>query len=181
MKAKLWSKGWRLLFLLVLSWGFSLSPQASQAAPKTYVDPHGFFSFTPPPGWTEKDYPGASVGRVRFTAPDRQATMSIIVMPAPPQEATFDKLLAAKQAVVAKMRQEKPQGKFTLQEDKICQFRCVRLDTVFPGHLVMENYLLVEQGLSVSLGYTAKNRENLDKYRQTALSSFCTIKLKGKQ
>ena len=85
MKAKLWSKGWRLLFLLVLSWGFSLSPQASQAAPKTYVDPHGFFSFTPPPGWTEKDYPGASVGRVRFTAPDRQATMSIIVMPAPPQ------------------------------------------------------------------------------------------------
>ena len=178
MKAKLWRNAWWLMFVIFLSWGYS--PGLGDAAdnPKTFTDQQGYFSFTPPPGWTEKDYPGEKVGRVRFTSADRQATLSIIVMPATPQETTFEKLLAAKQQIVEKLRQEKPEGKYRLAEGTICKFKCVKLDVEFPGQIIQENYLFVEKGLSITLGYGAADQASLEKYRQVALDSFCTIKLK---
>ena len=164
--------------VIFLSWGYFPDLAAAADTSKTYTDPHGYFSFTPPPGGVERDFPGSTVGRIRFTAPDRRATLSIIVMPAPPQEATFEKLLADKRQIMEKMRQEKPEGKYRLAESTICQFRCVKLEVEFPGQIIQENYLFVDQGLSVSFGYAAKDQANLEKYRQVALDSFCTIKLK---
>ena len=58
--------------------------------------------------------------------------MSIIVQPAEPGE-TLEKLLAKKRDLVEKLRQEKPEGKFGLKEDQVCQFKCVRIDTEFPA------------------------------------------------
>jgi hypothetical protein len=129
----------------------------------------------------EKDYPDAKVGRVRFTSPDRQATLSIIVMPASPQEGTFEKLLAAKRLIMGKLQREKPEAKYRLAESTICQFKCVKFEVEIPGQLIQENYLLVEKGLNVSFGYAAANPAGLEKYRPLALDSFCTIKLKGKK
>ena len=119
MKVKLWRNAWWLLFALFLSWGYS--PGLGDAAdnPKTFTDQQGYFSFTPPPGWTERDYPGQTVGHIRFTSPDKEATLSIIVMPATPEEAIFEKLLAAKRRIVEKMRREKPDGKYGLAEATI--------------------------------------------------------------
>lgn len=178
MKARLWKKTLWLMSVIFLCWGFLSGPGDSVSSPQTFTDKAGFFSFTPPPGWTEKDYPGEKVGRVRFTSPDRQATLSIIVMPATPQETTFEKLLAAKQQIVEKLRQEKPEGKYRLAEGTICKFKCVKLDIEFPGQIIQENYLFVEKGLSITLGYGAADQASLEKYRQVALDSFCTIKLK---
>jgi hypothetical protein len=179
MKTKLWKKAWVLMLALFLSWGFFPGP-VDAAAPKTFTDKVGYFSFTPPPGWVEKDYPDAAMGRVRFTSPDRQASLSIIVLPAPAPETTFEKLLAEKQGIMERMRREKPDGKYRLGEGTICKFRCVKFVVEFPGQIIQENYLFVEKGLSVSFGYAAANQESLEKYRQTAQNSFCTIKLKKK-
>jgi hypothetical protein len=178
MDTKLLKKALTFIFAVFLSWGFLPGPGGSAAAPKTFTDKLGYFSFTPPEGWTEMDYPGEKVGRVRFTSPDRQATLSLIVMPAPPQEATFEKLLAGKRLIVEKMRQETPEGKFGLKEDKICQHKCVRIEVEFPGTLIQENYIFLEGGLSVTFGYAASDRAGLEKYRKIALDSFCSIKLK---
>ena len=177
MNTKLWKKARWLMLALFLSWGFFPGP-VNAAAPNTFTDKLGFFSFTPPPGWVEKDYPGEKVGRVRFTSPDRKATLSIIVGPPPPQEATYDKLLAAKRGIVEKIRREKPEGQYRLAEGSICQFKCVKFEVEIPGQLIQENYLLVEKGLSVSFGYGAPDQASLEQYRKIALDSFCTIKLK---
>jgi hypothetical protein len=178
MNTKLLKKALTFILAVFLSWGFLPGPGGSAAAPKTYTDKLGFFSFTPPEGWTEKDYPGTTVGRVRFISPDRKATLSIIVMPASPQEPTFEKLLEGKRGLVEKMRQERPEGKYGLKEDKICQFRCVRIEVEFPGKIIQENYIFLDKRLSVSFGYASPDRAGLEKYRKVALDSFCTIKLK---
>jgi len=178
MNAKVWKKAVIIIFAVFLSWGFLPGPGGSAAAPETFTDKLGFFSFTPPEGWTEMDYPGEKVGRVRFTSPDRQATLSLIVMPAPPQEATLEKLLAGKRLIVEKMRQERPEGKYGLREDKVCQYKCVRIEVEFPGKQIQEYYIFLEGGLNVTFSYGAPDRAGLEKYRKIALDSFCTIKLK---
>jgi len=178
MNTRLWKKSWWFVPIICLCWGYAPGWGEAAAGPQTYADKNGYFSFTPPPGWVEKDYPGEKMGRVRFTSPDRKATLSIIVMPASPQEATFEKLLAAKRLIMEKLRQEKPEGKYRLAEGNICQFKCVKLEVEIPGQLIQENYLLVEKGLNVSFGYAAANQAGLEEYRRTALDSFCTIKLK---
>jgi hypothetical protein len=178
MNAGLWKKSLWLMPILCLCWGYAPGWGVAADSPQTYTDKHGYFSFTPPPGWVEKDYPGEKVGRVRFTSPDRLATLSIIVRPAPPEEATFEKLLVAKRQVLEKLQQEKPEGKYRLVDGVICQFKCVKMDVEFPGQLIQENYLFVEKGLSVTFGYAANDPAGLEKYRRTALDSFCTIKLK---
>ncbi|MHB8066648.1 MAG: hypothetical protein ACYDIC_01975 [Desulfobaccales bacterium] len=180
MNTRVWKKTLGLMSVILLSWGYL--PGLAQAAdsPKPFTDPRGYFSFTPPPGWAEKDFPGEKVGRIRFTAPDSKATLSIIVMPASPQEVTYEQLLAAKRQVVEKMRREKPDGKYRLAEGAVCQFKCVKIEVEFPGQLIQENDLFVEKGLSVSFGYAAADRGSLEKFRQVAADSFCTIKLKGK-
>ena len=178
MDVKLLKKAVTFIFTVFLSWGFLPGPGGSAADPKTFTDKLGFFSFTPPEGWTEKDYPGETVGRVRFTSPDRKATLSIIVMPAPPQEATFEKLLEGKRGLLEKMRQEKSEGKFGLKEDKVCQYKCVKTEREEPGRLIQEYYIFLDGGLNVTFSYGASDRAGLEKYRKIALDSFCTIKLK---
>jgi len=181
MDSKLLKKVLWLMLSIYLLWGVAPVPGEAADNLQKYNDKSGYFSLTPPPGWVEKDYPDKNVGRVRFTSPDRKATLSIIVMPAPPQEATFDKMLAAKQQIVEKMRREKPEGQYRLSQGTICQFKCVRFDVAFPGQIIQENYLFLEKGLSVSFGYAAAEQASLEKYRQIAVDSFCTIKLKGKE
>jgi hypothetical protein len=178
MKASSWKKALWLVAVIFLLGGSAPGGGEAGDNPKIFTDTHGYFSFTPPPGWVEKDYPGETVGRVRFIAPDKLATFSIIVMPAPPQEATYDKLLAAKRGILEKMRREKPEGRYSLAESTICGFKCAKFGVEIPGQLVQENYVLVEKGFSVNFGYAAVNQTGLEKYRRTALDSLCTIKLK---
>jgi hypothetical protein len=181
MKTKLWKKALWLMFALCLSWGFFPGIGDSAATPKTFTDKLGFFSFTPPEGWVEKDYPGEKVGRVRFTAPDNKATLSIIVGAASAQAITLEQLLADRKMLVEKLRREKPERRYHVSAGTICRFKCVRFDVEIPGQLIQENYLLMEKGLNISFGYTAANQAGLEKYRQTAINSFCTIKLKGEK
>lgn len=178
MDAKLWKKARWLVFALTLSWGILFSLGAFAADPPTYTDRFGYFSFTPPAGWTQKDYPEDNRGRVRFTTPDSKATLSIIARPVQPEEATFEKLLASKQLLMEEMRKKKPEGKYHLKEGTICQFKCVEVDVEYPGTLIHESYLFVEKGFHINFGYGAVDKKNLAKYRQIALKSLCTIKLK---
>jgi hypothetical protein len=180
MKTRLWKKALWLMFTLLLCWGFFPGLGDSAATPKTFTDKLGFFSFTPPEGWVEKDYPGEKVGRVRFTSPDNKATLSIIVGPASPQITTLEKLLADRRIIVEKMRREKPEGQYRLSAGTICRFKCVRFEVELPGQ-VQDNYLLLEKGLNISFGYAAADQASLEQYRQIAQDSFCTIKLKGKK
>ena len=50
-----------------------------------------------------------------------------------------------------------------------------------PGTLIQENYLFTEKNLQVTFSCGAADKGSLEKYRQTALKSFCTIKLKGEK
>ena len=66
MNARLWKKALWIMSSIFLCWGYG--PALGNAAdnPQTYTDGHGYFSFTPPPGWVEKDFPGESRDEVRL-------------------------------------------------------------------------------------------------------------------
>lgn len=181
METRIWRKSWWVAGALFLIWGFFLIPGNSGAASKTYADKFGYFSFTPPLGWKQKDYPKDDRARVSFTAPDGKARLSVIVRPAGPDEMTFAKLVASKRVLMERMRKKKPEGKYSLREGTICQYKCVHVDVEYPGKLIHESYLFVDQGFHINLGYSATDRKNLAKYRQIARDAFCTIKLKRKK
>ncbi len=165
----------------MLAWGVFLIPGNSGAATQTYTDKFGYFSFTPPPGWTQKDYPSDDRGRVSFTSADGKARMSIIVRPAKPEEMSFTKLLANKRDLMEEMRKKRPEGKYLLREGTFYQYKCVRVDVEYPGKLIQENYLFVDEGFHINFGYGAENQKDLEKYRPVAMKSYCTFKLKGKK
>lgn len=177
MDSRILKKALWLVGAIVLSWGFFLSPVDSADNPTKYADKFGYFSLTPPKGWAQRDYPGETRGRVRFTAPGEKATMGLIVRPMEAGEETRTKLLVEKKRLVEKMRQKRPEGKYSLEETIICGHQCVKVNVEYP-ELIQENYLFTEKGLHVNFGYGAADRGSLEKYRQTAVDSFCTIKLK---
>ncbi|MDD2903216.1 MAG: hypothetical protein PHU44_12355 [Syntrophales bacterium] len=181
MQIKTWKKAVLLMFAILLSWGFFPAPGDSADATKIYTDKFGYFSITPPQGWVRKDYPKETRARVRFTSPDDRATVGIIVRPVGPKEATFAKMLADKRLALENMRKKKPQGKYSLRESTICGYKCIRVDTEYPGQRIQENYLFTGKGLHVNFCYGAVDRGSLEKYRKTAMDSFCTIKLTGKK
>ena len=181
METGIWQKSRWVVYVLLLTWGLLLSPGYSGAASKTYADKFGYFSFTPPPGWTQKDYPKDDRARVSFTSPDGKARLSLIVRPAGSAEKTFAQLMASKRDLMEGMRKKKPDGKYLLKEGTICQHKCVQVDVEYPGKLVHESYLFVDQGFHINFGYAATDRKNLEKYRSIAMRSLCTFKLKGRR
>lgn len=150
----------------------------SDAAPSLYTDKNDYFSFVPPAGWIQKDYPTDPRSKVQFDCPDaREVLLRIIAEVASPGlssdnvvEMVRERARVARSRLGSGFRMEVEQGTFSgvpaavTRQSFSGQAQGEQEVTIFVAGTVMFN-----------IAYSAPNRTMLEKYRAIAEESLCTL------
>jgi TolB protein len=143
----------------------------------TYKDKNGYFTFAPPEGWRQKDFPTDPRSKVHFYCPPpRVASIGIIVRP---EDMTFEELLAGKKEITEDFKRQFPKGKIVLSETAMCGFKAVKIDIEIPDTIQQELRFFLAHGLHFNLTYSADNKRDFNAFKETALNSLSSIKPRG--
>lgn len=147
-----------------------------ELAAKLYSDKNGYFTFLPPKGWSQKDFPTDPRSKVEFNGPD-SVLIRIIAQAA--QGVTSQNVVAetrkSSEAGAQTMKKQFPSFSQSVKEGSFAGLRAALVTQSVPGQLEQELTVFVAGNINFNIAYTALGRTALEKHRDIAQESLATL------
>lgn len=147
-----------------------------ELAAKPYSDKNGYFTFLPPKGWSQKDFPTDPRSKVEFNGPDlvliritAQATQGVT------SKNIVEETRKSSEAGVQTLKKQFPSFTQSVKEGSFAGLRAALVTQSVPGQLEQELTVFVAGGVHFTIAYTALNRVNWEKHRKIAEDSLATL------
>lgn len=143
---------------------------------KLYSDKNGYFTFLPPKGWSQKDFPSDPRSKVEFNGPD-SVLIRIIAQSA--QGVTSKNIVEetgkSSEAGAQTLRKQFPSYSQSVKEGSFAGLRAALVTQSVPDQLEQELTVFVAGNIHFNIAYTALNRTTLEKHRKVAQESLATL------
>lgn len=147
-----------------------------ELAAKPYSDKNGYFTFLPPKGWTQKDFPTDPRSKVEFNGPD---SVLIRIIAQTSQGITggnvVEETRKQSEAGAQAMKKQFPSFSQSTKEGSFAGLRAAIVVQIVPGQLEQELTVFVAGNIHFNISFTALNRTDLEKYRKVAQESLATL------
>jgi|GEM_PF-2610977 len=141
-----------------------------------YTDPKGYYTLTPPTGWSRKDFSTDPRSKVQFFSPDGAAQLGIIVRP---ESESYEEILAGAKQNAENQKRNFPSGTFTIMEATVCGCKAVKVENSVPGMVRQDLYLFPSGGLHFNIAYGAPSQSLFDKFKDDAQAVINSLHPRG--
>ncbi len=145
-------------------------------AAKLYADKNGYFTFLPPKGWSQKDFPADSRSKVEFNGAD-SVLIRIIAQAA--QGVTSKNVVEETRRQMEEgtqtLKKQFPNLSMSVKEGQFAGFRAALVTQSIPGQTEQELTIFVAGSIHFNIAFTAPNKVSLGKYRKTSQESLATL------
>jgi len=146
---------------------------ALDAAGEIYRDKNNFFSFRQPADWLKKEITEDTLSHINFTSPDGRANFAVIGQFG---DGDLNDLFFRKKEYMEDFNRRFPGSKFSLDWDELAGRQVIKTYLEIPGVLKQVGYYFYDQGIVFDLVYGAGDAEDFQKYEQTALDAFVSVR-----
>ena len=150
--------------------------QASGGQATDYADPKGYYTLTPPAGWTRKDFANDPRSKVQFITPDGAGQLGIIVRP---DSKSFGDILADAKGNAENQKRNFPDGSFVVTETTLCGVKGVKVENTVAGMVRQDLYLFMSGGLHFNIAFGAPNQTLFDKFKRDAQTAIDSLRPRG--
>lgn len=147
-----------------------------ELAAKLYSDKNGYFTFLPPKGWSQKDFPTDPRSKVEFNGPD---SVLIRIIAQTTQGVTSKNVVEEtrkqSEAGAQTLKKQFPSLSQSTEEGHFAGLRAALVTQSIPGQMEQELTVFVAGNILFNIAYTAPNRAALEKYRKIAQESLAIL------
>lgn len=147
-----------------------------ELAGKLYSDKNGYFTFLPPKGWSQKDFPSDPRSKVEFNGPN-SVLIRIIAQTAQgvTSQNVVEETRKQSEAGVQTLKKQFPSLSLSAKEGRFAGLRAALVTQSIPGQMEQELTVFVAGNIHFNIAYTAPNQVTLEKYRKLAQESLATL------
>jgi len=153
----------------------------AELAAKLYSDKNGYFTFLPPKGWSQKDFPTDPRSKVEFNGPD-SVLIRIIAQTAQgvTSKNVVEETRKSSEAGGQTLKKQFPSFSQSVKEGQFAGLRAALATQSIPGQMEQELTVFVAGNIHFNIAYTAPNRVTMEKYRKIAQESLATLSFSEK-